>query len=120
MKLIEYPVTKVFDIAYGPTSSLRHHTTWWGRPIYQASIILERLAVAPGFKATRYPSGQVWQLKGPELSQGDLEAIILAGPKPVPPKFDVVHVLAEYWQTALSGLLIASVIGFLAFSLFYN
>lgn len=120
MKLIEYPVTKIFEVAYGQTSTLKHHTTWWGRPIYQASIIFELLAVAPGFKATRYPSGKIWRLKGPELSQADLEAIILSGPKPIPPRLDIVQTLADYYQTALAGLFVASSVGFLAFSLFYN
>lgn len=102
-------VSEIFQFAYGPTSTLKNRRTWWGRPLYTVEVIQERLAAAEGFRVVRYPSGKAKIIRGPDsLSQEQVEAIVLAGEKPEAPRLDILETIAEYWQTMIFLVLVAT------------
>ena len=59
-------ILELIEWTYGPESKLARDRKWWGGPKHSVQSLEEALSKDPRFQAFRYPSGKIFQLRGPE------------------------------------------------------
>lgn len=110
-------ISEITEYAFGDSSELKNHRTWWGRPLYDIDEIMERMTSEGLTKADRYPNGKICHLKAlREFNQKDVEAAVLRGPKPKP-TINIADALIENFQAVI---LVGSILVFCALYLWIH
>lgn len=73
-------ILELIEWTYGPESKLARDRKWWGGPKHSLQSVEKALSDDPRFKAMRYPSGYIYQLRGPEeITKEMIEEIVMRG-----------------------------------------